>query len=109
MIVSRTKESAKADTSVQETKHYETKHYEDKGCQASPSCLTCPLPQCKYDDPASFNKLKQVKKDLGILNEMQAENLTVNETAKRFSVSTQTILRILRRSPESGAKPSIGH
>ena len=102
--MSRAKESAKTDTTVQETKHYE-----DKGCQASPSCLTCPLPQCKYDDPSWFHKLKQVKKDLSILNEMQAENLTVDETAKRFSVSTQTILRILRRSPESGAEPSIGH
>ena len=26
-------------------------HYEDTGCEVSPSCLNCPLPQCKYDDP----------------------------------------------------------
>ena len=26
-------------------------HYEDTGCEASDSCLDCPLPFCKYDDP----------------------------------------------------------
>ena len=26
-------------------------HYEDTGCEASDSCLDCPLPQCRYDDP----------------------------------------------------------
>ena len=25
--------------------------YRDEGCEVSPSCLKCPLPQCKYDEP----------------------------------------------------------
>ena len=32
-------------------------HYEDTGCEVSSSCLDCPLPQCKYDDPAWFLSL----------------------------------------------------
>ena len=27
-------------------------HYEDTGCEVSDSCLDCPLPMCRYDDPA---------------------------------------------------------
>lgn len=23
----------------------------DDGCEVAPSCLRCPLPQCKFDDP----------------------------------------------------------
>ena len=30
-------------------------HYEDTGCEVSGACLDCPLPQCKYDDPASVS------------------------------------------------------
>jgi hypothetical protein len=29
-------------------------HYVDDGCEVSPSCLSCPLPLCKYDDPGGY-------------------------------------------------------
>ncbi len=32
---------------------------DDGDCEASPSCLDCPLPQCKYDDPSLFKKFMQ--------------------------------------------------
>ncbi len=35
-------------------------HYEDTGCEVSPSCLNCPLPQCKYDDPVWFQRAPPV-------------------------------------------------
>ena len=101
----RARESAKTNTTGHEAEYHENKYHEDKGCEASPSCLTCPLPQCKHDDPSSFLKFKQAKKDLSIFNAMQAENLTVEEAAERFSTTTRTVLRILRRSPEPGAEP----
>ena len=31
-------------------------HYEDTGCEVSRSCLNCPLPRCKYDDPIWFQR-----------------------------------------------------
>ena len=99
--MSRPSENAKTNTTVPEDKYYE-----DEGCEASPSCLTCPLPQCKYDDPSSFKKLKQAKNDLRISNTIQEENLTVEEAAERFSLTTRTVLRVLRRCPESGTAPS---
>jgi hypothetical protein len=30
--------------------------YEDTGCEVFDSCLTCPLPRCKYDEPQNVSK-----------------------------------------------------
>ena len=75
-------------------------HYEDTGCEVSLSCLNCPLPQGKYDDPAWFQRYQRLSKDLIVLTAMQSENLTVDEAAERFSVTVRTIFRIMRRCRE---------
>lgn len=80
-------------------------HYEDTGCEVSLSCLNCPLPQCKYDDPAWFQHYQRLSKDLIVLTAMQSENLTVDEAAERFSVTVRTIFRIMRRCRE--AQPEL--
>ena len=33
-------------------------HYPDNGCEVSPSCLSCPLPLCRYDDPQGYENWK---------------------------------------------------
>ena len=76
-------------------------HYEDTGCEVSLSCLNCPLPQCKYDDPAWFQRHQRLSKDLRVLTAMQSEALTVEEAADRFSVTVRTIFRIMRRCREA--------
>ncbi len=76
-------------------------HYEDTGCEVSLSCLNCPLPQCKYDDPAWFQRYQRFSKDLIVLTAMQSDNLTVDEAAERFSVTVRTIFRIMRRCREA--------
>jgi hypothetical protein len=75
--------------------------YEDTGCEVSPSCLHCPLPRCKYDDPAWYQKHRRLAKDLKVLTIMQLEDLTVEEAAERFSVTVRTIFRIMRRCREA--------
>ena len=72
-------------------------HYEDTGCEVSPSCLTCPLPQCKYDDPVWFQRHRRLARDLKVWSTMQFERLTADEAAQRFSVTVRTIFRITRR------------
>ncbi len=76
-------------------------HYEDTGCEVSLSCLNCPLPQCKYDDPAWFQHYRRLSKDLIVLTAMRQENLMVDEAAERFSVTVRTIFRIMRRCREA--------
>ena len=58
----RTRSTAGPDRKVDR----ETLQY-DGNCKASPSCLDCPLPRCKHDDPSHFKKFIQERKDLSIL------------------------------------------
>ena len=75
--------------------------YEDTGCEVASSCLNCPLPQCKYDDPVWYQMNRRLAKDLRVFTTMQMEQLTVEETAQRFSVTVRTIFRIMRRCREA--------
>ena len=77
-------------------------HYEDTGCEVSESCLNCPLPQCKYDDPIWFQRHRRMARDLRVWSAMQMESLTVEEAAARFSVTVRTVFRIMRRCREAG-------
>ena len=76
-------------------------HYEDTGCEVSPSCLTCPLPQCKYDDPTWFQRHRRMARDMKVWTTMQSESLTAEAAAQRFSVTVRTIFRITRRCREA--------
>ncbi len=76
-------------------------HYEDTGCEVSASCLDCPLPQCKYDDPEWFQRQRRMARDLTVWSTMRSEDLTVDEAAERFSVTVRTVFRIMRRCREA--------
>ena len=76
-------------------------HYEDSGCEVSSSCLNCPLPQCKYDDPTWFQRYRRIARDLKVWSTMESEGLTVEEAAERFSVTVRTVFRIMRRCREA--------
>ncbi len=71
--------------------------YRDDGCEVSPSCLRCPLPMCKYDDPEWFQREKRRERDEEVLSAMRMQKLTVPEAAARFDISQRTIFRILQR------------
>tara|TARA_B100000949_G_C14072277_1_gene362295 strand:- start:103 stop:432 length:330 start_codon:yes stop_codon:yes gene_type:complete len=75
--------------------------YEDTGCEVSRSCLNCPLPQCKYDDPSWFQRHRRMASDLNVWSTMQSEGLTVEDAARRFSVTVRTVFRIMRRCREA--------
>lgn len=79
-------------------------HYEDTGCEVSPSCLSCPLPQCKYDDPVWFQQHRRMARDLKVWSTMQSEGLNVEEAADRFSVTVRTVFRIMRRCRDAGSE-----
>ena len=81
-------------------------HYEDSGCAVSDSCLDCPLPRCRYDDPVWFQRNRKLAKDFRMLRVMQQESLTIEETAKRFSITNRTVFRILQRCREATMQAS---
>ena len=76
-------------------------HYEDTGCEVSLSCLNCPLPRCKYDDPVWFQRYRRMGRDLKVWRTIHSERLTAEEAAQRFSVTVRTVFRIMRRCRES--------
>ena len=65
------------------------------GCDVSPSCLNCPLPRCKYDDPGWIRRERRKKRDHAVIEAREREGLTVRQLTKRFRVSERTIFRIL--------------
>ena len=77
--------------------------YRDDGCEVSPSCLRCPLPQCKYDDPGWFQRQKRGERDRRVMTALAESDLSVPQVATLFALSQRTIFRILRRASGSGA------
>ena len=75
--------------------------YEDTGCEVAASCLNCPLPQCRYDDPAWYYKNRRLAKDFKVFAVIENEQLSVGEAADRFSVTIRTIFRIMQRCREA--------
>jgi hypothetical protein len=75
----------------------EQMNYHDTGCEVSSSCLACPLPQCKFDDPLWYQQLRRQGRDFQILEAHAQEGATVFVLAERFRVSPRTIHRALRR------------
>jgi hypothetical protein len=76
----------------------EQMHYSDTGCEVSMSCLECPLPQCKFDDPAWYQAYKRQGRDMEVVWAYKEERLSVFQVARRFGVSPRTVHRAIRRS-----------
>ena len=81
-------------------------HYADTGCEASDSCLDCPLPRCRYDDPAWYQRNRRLARDFRIVRTMQQEALSIEDTAERFGITNRTVFRILQRCREATMQDS---
>ena len=79
----------------------ENTRYGDNGCDVSESCLHCPLPLCRYDDPRWLQSKSRRNRDDEIVK-LRHEKLPTAEIAKRFRISTRTVHRIVQRG---GATP----
>ena len=81
--------------------------YPDRGCDLAPSCLSCPLPRCKYDDPDHFHRQRRLARDLEVVTTMRLEGLTVEAAAERFSVTVRTVFRIQARSRQTPLEAGV--
>ena len=68
--------------------------YRDNGCDVHPSCLTCPLPRCRYEEPGGLRALLNKTRDAQIVAQ-RATGVPVAELATRFGVSRRTVFRVL--------------
>ena len=72
--------------------------YRDNGCEVSQSCLSCPLPKCKHDDPGWLRSYRRDQRDRHLLSVRRHENASVGDLAQRFQISERTVHRILARA-----------
>ncbi|HXH23088.1 MAG TPA: helix-turn-helix domain-containing protein [Dehalococcoidia bacterium] len=75
-------------------------HYADTGCDLHPSCLSCPLARCRYDEPGGARAIAGRDRDEAILRARRQEGVTVEVLARRFGVSRRTVFRVLARARE---------
>lgn len=81
--------------------------YRDDGCDVSPTCLNCPLPICKYDDPDFLRRTARSARDRAILETRRLEGLSVPALATRFGVSTRTVHRVLQLERLGSFQPFV--
>ena len=66
--------------------------YRDDGCDLFPSCLHCPLPTCRYDQPGQHTGKELRDREM---RRLHAAGMGVAELAQRFAVSTRTVYRAI--------------
>ncbi len=86
----------------------ENTRYRDTGCDLYPSCLRCPLPRCRYEEPGGAPAMLRTGRDATIVRLSREQNLSVTELAARFGLSRRTIFRVLRAAREASAPAAAG-
>jgi hypothetical protein len=70
--------------------------YRDTGCSWYSSCLNCPLPKCRYDDP--MQRAEKIKtRDTKIYMLVTKKKKKIKAVAVEYNLSTRTIHRIIQK------------
>ncbi len=73
----------------------ENTQYSDTGCDLYPSCLHCPLPRCRYEDPGGARAMLRPVRDASIRRMHHQQGMTVEQVATTLGVSRRTVFRVL--------------
>jgi len=74
----------------------------DTGCEVSPLCVECPLPQCRYDDPIWYiawrrrQRAHRVKARMQDLETAHMKVRAVEIASEEFGFDVRTVYRLLR-------------
>lgn len=71
----------------------------DVGCEESPTCLSCPLLMCRYDNQAWYREFKKKRSFSGVLERTDGQNL--RQAGDQEGLSTQTIRRLRKKAKVS--------
>ena len=72
-------------------------NYRDEGCDLFASCLSCPLPRCRYDVPGGARALLNRERDREIRRFHDEIELSVSQIATHFRISRRTVFRVLQQ------------
>jgi hypothetical protein len=82
--------------------------YRDEGCDLFAACLSCPLPQCRYDVAGGARAMLNRVRDDEIRYLRRELAVPLDEIARRFRISRRTVFRALRAarkgSPGTGGE-----
>ncbi|MBI5289949.1 MAG: helix-turn-helix domain-containing protein [Chloroflexi bacterium] len=67
--------------------------YRDTGCDIAPSCLRCPLPSCRYDEPLHVAASRERRARVVALWD---GGLAVGAIAVEVGLSERSVYRVLR-------------
>ena len=71
--------------------------YADTGCDLYPSCLNCPLPQCRYEVNGGASTMLRTGRDASIIAAAKRYGATIDDLARTFGLSRRTIFRVLEK------------
>lgn len=71
--------------------------YRDEGCDLYPSCLNCPLPKCRYDEPGWVHRAARATRHQKMVELYATTPLSINQLAAQLGVSSRTVHRALAR------------
>jgi hypothetical protein len=74
--------------------------YRDTGCELAPSCLSCPLARCRYDEPANLRRLRADRRDREIAYLRRKHRVPIKTIASAYGLTRRSIFRILREQEE---------
>ncbi len=77
---------------AQERQLPENATYRDDGCDLHPSCLSCPLPVCRYDIPGGKRAVLNLYRNEQIAR--LRRDYTVPVVAGLLGVSRRTVVRV---------------
>jgi len=69
--------------------------YQDRGCDVSPTCLACPLPQCRYDMRHGLSSMQSAERKRRVAK-MLDDGANVGEIAAALGVATRTVYRYVQ-------------
>jgi hypothetical protein len=81
--------------------------YADTGCDLYPSCLRCPLPRCRYEEPGGAPAMLRLGRNASISRLANQQGLGVDQIAQMFGLSRRTVFRVLAEDRDHPARP--GH
>jgi adenine-specific DNA glycosylase len=70
-------------------------HYRDEGCEASPSCLKCPLATCIYDEKGGWKHFIKESRNAEI-KKLYHKGVATSAIARQFGLSQRSIQRIVK-------------
>ena len=82
--------------------------YADTGCDLYPSCLSCPLPQCRYEVNGGATAMLRIGRDASILAAARRSGTTVDDLARTFGLSRRTSFRVLEKDRAPGCPHGRG-